>query len=185
MAKNKPINLNVGGFMLGIKNNQPSEKKETNVQTEDKVLSEETNVESVAENNAVTEEMKNEQPDEVQKESGKIEDDSENGSPINEEPNEAKKEKSDSNEVEKMPRAKRQAGGRPQKITKRDQKQAFRLDADSYTNLMLIKTFNRIDIQDVVFTALVDFLDKNFNSRKGLNKEAVELVKKTLGKYDV
>ena len=74
--------------------------------------------------------------------------------------------------------------GRPQKSTRRDQKQVFKLDSETATNLMLIKAFNKIDLQDVIFTSLVSFLEKHFDRERGLDAGAIELINSTIDRYN-
>jgi hypothetical protein len=73
--------------------------------------------------------------------------------------------------------------GRPAKTTQRSERIIFKLDAKSYTELSMIKALNRLDIQDVVFTATVKFL-KEYNSEMGLTAEGVELVKEIKEQYE-
>lgn len=146
MAKNKPVNLNIGQFMNQVKENQPAEKKELTPE----------NPEPLAEENS---DINTEQPE----------------------------ESSTSHAAEKKPtetKDERRGKGRPAKKTLRSERVIFKLDKDSMTNLALIKALNKTDIQDVVFTAMVDFLDKHFSRNKGLDNEGMEIVRKIKEKYD-
>ena len=71
------------------------------------------------------------------------------------------------------------------KVTQRNIKQVFKVDAQSSTDLMMIKAINRIDVQDVVFTAVQEFLAKYYTRGLGLSNDAIERITEITEKYDV
>lgn len=173
MAKNRPLSLNVSGFMQGVKNNQPAEKH-TPKQAEETVFQQETNAaETMAVNKVDSAQLTKDNTTDIQKDEERVESTLENQPPqkVTEKP------------VEENPEQKKHAGGRPKKITNRSQKQIFKIDDDTYTKLMMIKALNKVDIQDVVFTSLIVFLEKHYKAGIGINEEAIELVDNILDKY--
>lgn len=180
MAKNKP--LNVSGYMQGVKDNQPAEKKniqfaqsesgegDTGVQENynekkpeiDSEKAPNEIVNKVAESDVAGSDNQKPTPDVV---------------PIMQEIEEVRFQNP-------SPVQQKRGVGRPQKSTKRDQKQVFKLDPETATNLMLIKAFNKIDLQDVVFTSLVSFLEKHFDRDCGLDADAIELINSIIDKYN-
>lgn len=180
MAKNKP--LNVSGYMQGVKDNQPAEKK--NIQF--------AQGES-GEGDTGVQENYNEKKPEIDSEKSpneivnKVAEADVSGSD-NQKP--APDVAPIMQEIEEVrfqnpsPVQQKRGVGRPQKSTKRDQKQVFKLDPETATNLMLIKAFNKIDLQDVIFTSLVSFLEKHFDRERGLDADAIELINTTIDKYN-
>lgn len=175
MAKNRPLSLNVGKFMQGVKNNQPAEKS-THQQTEETVPQQEINAaETTVVNKAEPVQPATDSTTDIQKEQKRIEVEA---TPENQPPKQVEEKPK-----EEKPEAKKHAGGRPKKITNRSQKQIFKIDDDTYTKLMMIKAMNKVDIQDVVFTALIAFLEQHYKPGIGINEEAIRLVNETLDKY--
>ena len=175
MAKNRPLSLNVSGFMQGVKNNQPAEKS-TPKQTEETVPQQETNAaETTVVNKAESFQPTKDSTTDIQKEQERIE--------VEATPENHPSKKVTEKPMEEKPEPKKHAGGRPKKITNRSQKQIFKIDDDTYTKLMMIKAMNKIDIQDVVFTALIAFLEQHYKAGIGINEEAIRLVDETLDKY--
>ena len=182
MAKNKP--LNVSGYMQGVKDNQPAEKKNIHLAQGE---SGEGDV-GVQENiNEIKQEINSERtPDELMNKT--VEADvsgSDNGNQKPESGNVAIMQKNEDVQFQNPSPVQQKRGvGRPQKSTKRDQKQVFKLDPETATNLMLIKALNKIDLQDVIFTSLVSFLENHFDRERGLDADAIELINNTIDKYN-
>lgn len=182
MAKNKP--LNVSGYMQGVKDNQPTEKK--NIQL---AQGESGEGDAALQNNfnEIKPEINSERtPDELKNKTAEVDaSDNDNG---NQKPASSNVPIMQNNEEVQFqnpsPVQQKRGVGRPQKSTKRDQKQVFKLDPETATNLMLIKAFNKIDLQDVIFTSLVSFLEKHFDRERGLDADAIELINSTIDKYN-
>lgn len=182
MAKNKP--LNVSGYMQGVKDNQPTEKKNNPLAQSEKSESDagvQTN------NSEIKPAIESEgTPDELMNKTAEA--DVSESNPKNQKPASSnvgrvpKKERVSSQNP--SPVQPKRGVGRPQKSTKRDQKQVFKLDSETATNLMLIKALNKIDLQDVIFTSLVSFIEKHYNRTHGLDADAIELIKNTIDKYN-
>ena len=180
MAKNKP--LNVSGYMQGVKDNQPAEKK--NIQF--------AQGES-GESDTGVQENYNEKKPEIDFEKApneivnKVAEADVAGSDNQKPAPDIAPIMQENEEVQfqnPSPVQQKRGVGRPQKSTKRDQKQVFKLDPETATNLMLIKAFNKIDLQDVIFTSLVSFLEKHFDRERGLDADAIELINSTIDKYN-
>ncbi len=182
MAKNKP--LNVSGYMQGVKDNQPAEKK--NIQLAQGESGE--GDAGVQENiNEIKPEINSERtPDELMNKTVEADvSDSDNGNQKPESGNVAIMQKNEEVQFQNPSPVQQKRGvGRPQKSTKRDQKQVFKLDPETATNLMLIKALNKIDLQDVIFTSLVSFLENHFDRERGLDADAIELINNTIDKYN-
>lgn len=182
MAKNKP--LNVSGYMQGVKDNQPAEKK--NIQFAQGESGE--GDAGVQENiNEIKPEINSERtPDELMNKTVEADvSDSDNGNQKPESGNVAIMQKNEEVQFQNPSPVQQKRGvGRPQKSTKRDQKQVFKLDPETATNLMLIKALNKIDLQDVIFTSLVSFLENHFDRERGLDADAIELINNTIDKYN-
>lgn len=182
MAKNKP--LNVSGYMQGVKDNQPTEKK--NIQLAQGESGE--GDAALQDNfNEIKPEINSERTlDELKNKTAEADaSDNDNG---NQKPAPGNVPIMQNNEEVQFqnpsPVQQKRGVGRPQKSTKRDQKQVFKLDPETATNLMLIKAFNKIDLQDVIFTSLVSFLEKHFDRERGLDVDAIELINSTIDKYN-
>lgn len=182
MAKNKP--LNVSGYMQGVKDNQPIEKK--NIQLAQGESGE--GDAALQDNfNEIKPEINSERTlDELKNKTAEADaSDNDNG---NQKPAPGNVPIMQNNEEVQFqnpsPVQQKRGVGRPQKSTKRDQKQVFKLDPETATNLMLIKAFNKIDLQDVIFTSLVSFLEKHFDRERGLDVDAIELINSTIDKYN-
>lgn len=185
MAKNKP--LNVTGYMQGVKDNQPTEKKnnqlsqgvsgECDANVQDKYVEEkpEVLVGKAQDNNS--DGLKRSTEAGVIDIPGEVIQPASGNNQMTQEANDV--------QIQNPSTVQPKRGvGRPQKTTRRDQKQVFKLDSETSTNLMLIKAFNKFDLQDVIFTSLVSFLEKHFDRERGLDAEAVELINSTIDKYD-
>ena len=142
--KNKP--LNVGGFMQEVKNNQPTKNEEFPEKNKEVTVPESTQSSVVDDGgrklDPVVQPVEEMSAQETKPESKKVSRDSQ----------------ADVAKERKSTQIKKQLGGRPTKVTQRNIKQVFKVDAQSSTDLMMIKAINRIDVQDVVFTAVQEGL---------------------------
>lgn len=154
MKKNKAVNLNIGGFMSQVKTNQPDKK---NAETEKRPSAYEPAEETVVMDQ--TEEMASD-------------------------PDEAPSTAENTEELQEPAKETRRGKGRPPKKTLRSERLIFKLDQESVTSLALVKALNKVDIQDVVFAATVDFLKKHFSRSKGLDSEGTEIVAQIKKMYE-
>lgn len=153
MVKNKPANLNIGGFMNQVRDNQPAERNAAPMQEPDRTIPEQK-------------------------------DETESGRPKEVAENETARVQPDAMTADEPAVQERRGKGRPARATRRNERQIFKLDEESATELMLIKALHRIDIQDVVFAATVDFLNKHFDRSNGLDSEGINLVTRTKEQYE-
>lgn len=169
--KNKP--LNVGGFMQEVKNNQPTKNEEFPEKNKEVTVPESTQSSVVDDGgrklDPVVQPVEEMSAQETKPESKKVSRDSQ----------------ADVAKERKSTQIKKQLGGRPTKVTQRNIKQVFKVDAQSSTDSMMIKAINRIDVQDVVFTAVQEFLAKYYTRGLGLSNDAIERITEITEKYDV
>lgn len=169
--------------MQDVKDNQRTEKKEQPQSSEARVPEENEGktVAEVKEKPAV--ESKEEPVSEYKQNEDRVGEERTAIHQSNETEEKKVNKKTSEENIPDEPEQKKHAGGRPKKVTKRLQKLIFRIDEDTYTKLMFVKAINKIDLQDVVFSALKSFLDDHYSPGTGLDEEANSLIKKIKEEY--
>lgn len=182
MAKNKAKQLGVSGFLKGVQSNQPVNN--------DKRKDGEDNYSSSLPNNDVHDDLVNREkitesvvstiPNNAQE---KI---------VTQEIVDVSNQESHKDTIDHKYESKDSANttikkvrGRPQRISDKVKRQVFKVDPEINTKLMIIKAVNNIDLQDVCYAVIANFLDTHFlDHASGLDSQALDLINKTLAKHN-